>query len=148
MDYKSIFNKTDVKILITGDSLSYNRYDYDEKPRLSGDAFSYGAGLGSWSFKLRDRVYFADPQFKFGSEIEFNCKSILGLDNTCETPNTEVFGGKIKTLLPNVDVFKTSDLFDNDRVEDWRFDNVHLNRKGNDILLNALLEKFKIKKRV
>ncbi len=104
IDYKEILNKKNPRILITGDSLSYNRYDYDEHPRGNGDAFSYGAGMGSWSFRLRDGIYFSDPEFIFGSEIEFNCQSILGLDNTSETPNTEVFDGKIKTLLPCGDI--------------------------------------------
>ncbi len=104
INYKQILSKENTRILITGDSISYNRYGYDPSLRLNNDAFNFGAGMGSWSFKLRDSIYFSDPQFIFGSEIEFNCPSILGLSNTSEIPNTEVFGGKIKTLLPNGEV--------------------------------------------
>lgn len=104
IEFKEILNKDNARILITGDSISYNRYDYDELPRTNGDAFSYGAGMGSWSFSLRDKIYFSDTQFKFGSDIDFNCETVLGLYNQCEIPNTEVFGGKIKTLLPKKDV--------------------------------------------
>ena len=40
------------RIVVTGDSLSYNRYDYDPVHRLN--AFDCFPDMGSWPFRLRD----------------------------------------------------------------------------------------------
>lgn len=91
-----------MKILITGDSLSYNRYSYDPDPR--GEACQCGAGMGSWSFALRDRLMTSDPAFVFGDEIKFDCDGVLGLDNRSDVPFTAMLGGKIRTLYPKKNV--------------------------------------------
>lgn len=104
MTYQEILNKKAANILITGDSLSFNRYGYDEETRGANDAFCYGVGIKSWSFKLRDRIYLSDPQFIFGDSLSFNCDTVLGIDNDSDVPNTAMFDGKIKTLLPENDV--------------------------------------------
>lgn len=102
MDYSSIISKNDARIVITGDSLSYNRYSYDDTPRTN--AFNCGVGLPSWSFRLRDYFITLDKQFTYGDEIDFSCKSVLGIDNDSEVPNTAMFDGRIKTLYPSDDV--------------------------------------------
>lgn len=96
-------SKKKENIIITGDSISFNRYDY-YADSLGFDAFCYGAGMPSWAFSLRDRLYFCDPQFIFGKDLEFNCKSVSGLDNNSSLPHTEMFGGRIQTLSPCGDV--------------------------------------------
>ncbi len=67
--YREIWEKQGAQILISGDSLSYNRYSYD--PDARGEACQCGAGMGSWSFALRDRLMTLDPAFVYGDEIEF-----------------------------------------------------------------------------
>ncbi len=91
-----------MKILITGDSLSYNRYSYDPDPR--GEACACGAGMGSWSFALRDHLMTSDPEFVYGDEIKFDCEEVLGIDSASDVPFTAMLGGRIKTLYPRGDV--------------------------------------------
>ena len=100
--YREILTKQDVQILISGDSLSYNRYSYD--PDARGEACQCGAGMGSWSFGLRDRLMTLDPAFVYGDEIEFDCESVRGLDNQSDVPFTAMLDGRIKTLYPKGDV--------------------------------------------
>jgi len=102
MDYSSVIFKNNASILITGDSISYNRYSFDDTPRTN--AYDCGAGMPSWSFRLRDYLYTLDKQFLYGDEIEFPCKWVAGIDNDSEVPNTAMFGGRIKTLYPSDDV--------------------------------------------
>lgn len=97
MNYSEIINKKGCKVLITGCSTSYNRHSYDEAPRM--EATECGVGMPSWSFRLRDTLLFGDD-FIFGSEIDFSCESVLGIDNNSPVPNTALFNGKIKTLYP------------------------------------------------
>jgi len=104
MNYREILNKHGAKILITGDSLSYNRYGYDPKVRNYKDAYDYGVGMQSWSFALRDSIYAEDDSFLYGSDIHFNCKAVDGIDNDSDVPNTAMFNGKIKTLYPEKEV--------------------------------------------
>ena len=91
-----------MKIVITGDSLAYNRYSYDPEPR--GEACLCGAGMGSWSFALRDHLMTSDPAFVYGYEIEFDCNGANGLDNSSDVPFAAMLGGRIRTLYPNGDV--------------------------------------------
>ena len=54
-------------IVITGDSLSYNRYSYDEAWRTNAaDCF---VGMDSWSFKLRKSLISNTRGFVYGDEI-------------------------------------------------------------------------------
>ena len=96
--YQEILRAHGARILITGDSLSYNRYSYD--PEARGEACQCGAGMGSWSFALRDRLITADGSFRYGEEIEFDCESTLGLDNNSDVPFTAMLQGRIRTLYP------------------------------------------------
>ena len=98
MTYRDILNRDTVRVLITGDSIAYNRYGYDPKGRLN--ARDCGAGLPSWAFSLRDRIYGLDTQLTLGADITADCPWVLGLDNVSEVPFTAVFGGRIKTLYP------------------------------------------------
>ena len=100
--YGDILGKQGVRILISGDSLSYNRYSYD--PEARGEAGQCGAGMGSWSFALRDRLMTGDPAFLCGAEMEFDCDSVMGIDNSSDVPFTAMLGGRIRTLYPRGDV--------------------------------------------
>ena len=114
MNYSELFKKEDLNVLITGDSLSYNRYGYDPEGR--GNAFECGAGMKSWSFRLRDKIYKLDKQFTFADALTFNCETVSGLGNQSEIPNTEVFDGKSRTLLPQNDVEFTVNIKSNQIV--------------------------------
>lgn len=98
MIYRHILTKENARILITGDSLAYNRYGYDPTGRLN--AWDCGAGLPSWAFSLRDRIFSLDPQFILGADLFADCPYVLGLDNNSEVPFTALFSGRIKTLCP------------------------------------------------
>lgn len=98
MTYREILDREQACVLITGDSIAYNRYGYDPKTRLN--ARDCGAGLPSWAFALRDRVYGQDPQFLLGEKIRVDCHWVPGLDNISAVPYTALFGGRIKTLYP------------------------------------------------
>lgn len=101
MTYQEILSKKEPRILITGSSLSFNRYDYDPENRGERDVFSYGAGLPSWSFSLRDRLFQSDPNFIFGDALEFDCDTVPGIENDSPVPFTAMFGGRIQTLHPS-----------------------------------------------
>ena len=69
------------KLLITGDSLSYNRYDYDETPRTNG--WDCHIGMQSWSFKLRNSFITSAAGFKYGNELEISGNAIETIDEKC-----------------------------------------------------------------
>lgn len=96
--WKDIATKHGAHIVITGDSLSFNRYDFDEYRGM--DAYAYGAGLGSWSFVLRDRIYMSDTQFMSGLDMTYSCDAVCGMANETDVPHTALFGGRVKTLFP------------------------------------------------
>ena len=102
MDYVSLLAKEGSRVLITGDSLSYNRHPYDSEVR--DNAHECGVGMESWSFRLRDALFTSGSQFIYGDEIAFSCKTICGIDNMSAVPNTAMFGGRIQTLYPDGDV--------------------------------------------
>ncbi|MBQ5973516.1 MAG: SGNH/GDSL hydrolase family protein [Oscillospiraceae bacterium] len=102
MELRSLLQKPDVRVLITGDSLSYNAYSYDPEPRWN--AADCGAGLGSWPFALRDRIFAADPQFRPGGALAFSCPAVDGLGIDPPVPCAAAFGGRVRTLLPQGDV--------------------------------------------
>ena len=96
-EYRSILEKQTPSIVISGDSLSYNRYSYD--PEFRGmDVWCYGPGLPSWSFQLRDRIYQEDPWFRFGDELRFSCPVAPGVDEPSQVPFLAAFGGRGVTL--------------------------------------------------
>jgi len=86
--------------LITGDSLAYNRYSYDDGGDSRPNAYDCGVGMGSWAFALRDRIFTSDPQFIYGDDLTFDCESTAGIANDSDVPNTAMFGGRIRTLYP------------------------------------------------
>ena len=56
------------RTVITGDSLSYNRYDFDSVARTN--AYDCFPGMLSWSFMMRDAIHRHDPYFKCWEELE------------------------------------------------------------------------------
>lgn len=56
-------------IVITGDSLSYNRYDFDATNR--DNAYDCFPGMMSWSFMLRDFFKRADPWFQHADQFDY-----------------------------------------------------------------------------
>ncbi len=65
------------KILITGDSLSFNRYTYIETHELN--SFSCPANMLSWSYKLRNHVISTTKNFTYGQDLKI---SKLKLEDT------------------------------------------------------------------
>lgn len=72
-------------VVITGDSLSYNRYDFDSVARAN--AYECYPGMLSWSFMLRDAIHTNDQFFKYGDEIRFrNLKSNTVIGYSTDSP--------------------------------------------------------------
>jgi hypothetical protein len=57
------------KFVITGDSLSYNRHDFDATARTN--AFDSFPGMMSWSFMLRDFIYRTEADFEHADQMDF-----------------------------------------------------------------------------
>ncbi len=60
-NYSYLLEK-DCSIVITGDSLAYNRYDFVDDPRMN--AYECPLGMKSWSFLLRDYLIHSTPGWK------------------------------------------------------------------------------------
>ncbi|MHB1151102.1 MAG: SGNH/GDSL hydrolase family protein [Eubacteriales bacterium] len=79
------------RIVVTGDSLSYNRYDYDPVHRLN--AFDCFPDMGSWPFRLRDAAL-------TGGCFDYACN--LTNTKTTSAPN-RIFGDKSVTFTDYAD---------------------------------------------
>lgn len=78
-DLQELLKRDGTSIVITGDSLSYNRYDFDEQPR--SNAYDCSPGIRSWSFLLRDAIHRNDAWFRHGHELPYSHlkdSSVLG----------------------------------------------------------------------
>ncbi len=83
--------------LITGDSLSYNRYGYDDAELMN--ATDCHIGMQSWSFRLRNDFITSAKGFKYADELEFGCRADKGMSlevDICES----IFGERVITLFP------------------------------------------------
>ena len=67
-DLSWLITKDGNKIVITGDSLSFNAYDF---PANGNDAYTQVPGLMSWSFMLRDFIHRADPWFEHADQLDY-----------------------------------------------------------------------------
>ena len=67
-DLSWIIQRDGSRVVITGDSLSYNRYDFDVTPRAN--AYDCPPGLMSWSFMLRDFIHRADSCFIHADRLD------------------------------------------------------------------------------
>lgn len=81
-------------IVITGDSLSVSRYDYDDQPRF--DAWECHVGMGSWSFTLRNTLIAAAKSFRYADEVAF-CEPTV--ENGFDLIDA-VFGERVRTVAP------------------------------------------------
>jgi hypothetical protein len=67
--FKNRSNLLYPKVVITGDSLSYNHQDFDATARA--EANDCYPGMNSWAFGLRDALIREDDFFKHGDEIPY-----------------------------------------------------------------------------
>lgn len=67
-DLSQMFQKDGFVSVITGDSISYNRYDFMTNGATNGyDCYS---GMQSWAFLLRDTIHRNDVYFRHGDELQ------------------------------------------------------------------------------
>lgn len=92
-------------LVITGDSLSYNRYGYDDIPCIN--AYDCHIGMNSWSFRLRNAFLTNATGFKYGDELNFSESTILGIGNGVDDIDA-VFGKRVVTVVPNNDMINFS----------------------------------------
>ena len=64
---RHVLDNDNLRVLFTGASLSYNRYDFDPQARLN--AYDCYPGMQSWSFLLRDRLIEKRYGYLFGDDI-------------------------------------------------------------------------------
>ncbi len=100
--YLDILQKQNTKVLITGDSLSYNRYSYYEEPHMN--AYECGVSMPSWSFRVRDKIYELDSQLIYGSNILFNQCGAVGVDDPDADKFAAAFDGKCYTVVAKDEV--------------------------------------------
>lgn len=67
-DLTQLLMSNGLKVVITGDSVSYNRYGFDATARTN--AYDCYPGMLSWSFMLRDAINRHDGYFKSWEELE------------------------------------------------------------------------------
>ena len=84
-------------IVITGDSLSYNRYGYDDIARM--DAWDCHIGMDSWSFRLRKKIISETKGFKYADEIAFKENAVSGLGGNTNIADA-IFGERVRTITP------------------------------------------------
>ena len=83
--FSSLLSTNGTKVLITGDSLSYNYYDFD--PVHKKEASNCYSGMPSWSTLTFEAIYQNDPSYKFGNDISINgCKSLTNMLPNCDEP--------------------------------------------------------------
>jgi hypothetical protein len=73
------------KVVITGDSLSFNREDFDATGRAN--AYDCFPGLNSWAFLLRDALIRDDPWFQHADEVLYQLSdtaSEMGIGSTTQ----------------------------------------------------------------
>lgn len=76
-DLFQLLSRDGINVVITGDSLAYNRYDFDAEPRIN--AYDCYPGMPSWSFMIRDAIHQNDKWYAFGDELEYKgCTWVKG----------------------------------------------------------------------
>lgn len=83
-EIKKLLVKHGTQVVITGDSLSYNRYDFDPEPRTN--AYDCLPGIESWSFLLRDAIHRHDPWFQHGDEFQLICRDARTMIQISQLP--------------------------------------------------------------
>ncbi len=74
-DFSGLVQTHGKKVVITGDSLSYNNYGFGFP--YAATAQECNAGLRSWGFMLRDAIHMSDPCFAYGDTIPFHISNPL-----------------------------------------------------------------------
>lgn len=87
-------------LVITGDSLSYNRYGYLPEARVN--AWDCPIGMQSWSFRLCQTFLTTAKGFKYADELSFNCDTFAGIGEGFD-PMDSVFGERVITATPKDD---------------------------------------------
>jgi lysophospholipase L1-like esterase len=76
-DLFQLLSRDGINVVITGDSLAYNRYDFDAEHRIN--AYDCYPGMPSWSFMIRDVIHQNDKWYAFGDELGYNdCAWVKG----------------------------------------------------------------------
>lgn len=100
-------------LVITGDSLSYNRYDYLEDARTN--AWDCPVGMGSWSFRMCQLFLSTAKGFKYADELNFDEQAISGIGEEFD-PMDSVFGERVRTVIPKDDKIRFVAESDNETI--------------------------------
>ena len=88
-------------LVITGDSLSYNRHGYDPMPQIN--ASDCHIGMNSWSFRLRNKYITSASGFKFGDELKIKEPTVKGMAKNIDIIDA-IFGERVVTVTPQNDM--------------------------------------------
>jgi len=84
-------------LLITGDSLSYNRYGYESEP--CPNSTDCHIGMNSWSFRICREFIISAKGFKYGDELCFKETTVKGMGEGVDIINA-AFGERVVTVMP------------------------------------------------
>lgn len=98
-DLSSLFQKHGFTSVITGDSLSYNRYDYDNNAREN--AYDCQVGMLSWSFMLRDAIHRNDPNFIDIEKLKISTALNTSIKYNATSPYATQFNGRFLYFRDN-----------------------------------------------
>ncbi len=82
------------KVVITGDSLSISRYDYDDAPCMN--AWNCHIGMGSWSFEVHRTLITRGHLFRYGDEVSFTEPPVANEFDVTDA----IFGERVRTVAP------------------------------------------------
>ena len=88
------------RLIITGDSISYNRHGFDDTPRA--DASDCHIGMDSWSFRLRKDFITSSVDFEYADGLEFSERTVSGLGDKTDIADA-IFGSRVVTVTPEND---------------------------------------------
>ena len=87
-------------LLITGDSLSYNRYDYINT--ATPNAADCPVGMDSWSFRIRKSFISSASGFLYGDQLNIKEPFTHGIGEGID-PTHAFFGDRVVTISPQND---------------------------------------------
>ncbi|MCW4577162.1 SGNH/GDSL hydrolase family protein [Bacillus pacificus] len=91
-DFAKIFQEHGTKLVVTGDSLSYNRYDFMPDPVYNG--YECLPGIRSWSFMLHDAIHENDKWFVRSEDLLYRFSNPITVSRNGAADYTFGFSGR------------------------------------------------------
>lgn len=95
-----------ISVVVTGDSLSFNAFQFDSTaPLLPADyAYKNPYGLASWGHMIRDTLYASGKRFLLSDSLSFKVSEGVTTYKNVNGPYSAPFNGRLRTfMVPNKD---------------------------------------------